>query len=298
MFYDQVSNFTTVFLGIFLQSAPFLFLGALSSGVIEVFFEPEELLRLVPRSSLGASLVGGLVGIFFPVSGVGALPLARRWFRKGLPMPAAMAFLLAAPILNPIVIAGTLGAWGLGPLLFSRLGLTLGIAVLAGLVFSLAGEPGEVLRPSSGALSPTEASPATFRQRISSVLTLTADEFFEFGGYLVAGALLAAFVQLFIAQSFLVGLAHSPLASALAAAGLGVLYAPCAALDAFTALGFAGALPGGALAVLLVVGPLLDVKRILMLFHVFHWRTGVYLLLLPLALAVFAGVALDLFGVW
>jgi uncharacterized membrane protein YraQ (UPF0718 family) len=52
----------------------------------------------------------------------GVVPLTRRLFHKGLPLPVGIAFLLAAPVFNPIVIASTIAAFGVGRMLWLRQG--------------------------------------------------------------------------------------------------------------------------------------------------------------------------------
>ena len=46
--FDQLSNFTTVFLGIFIEATPFLLVGTLASGLVEAFVRREDLLRWLP----------------------------------------------------------------------------------------------------------------------------------------------------------------------------------------------------------------------------------------------------------
>lgn len=120
---DQLSTFSTVFLGIFIEAAPFLLLGTLASGLVEVFVSPELLRRRIPSGALGGALAGTALGFLFPVCECGTVPLARRLFRKGLPVSAGVAFLLAAPVVNPIVLASTAAAFRFGPLLAWRFAL-------------------------------------------------------------------------------------------------------------------------------------------------------------------------------
>ena len=90
--FDQFSNFTTVFLGIFIEATPFLLVGTVASGLVEVFVRREDLLRWMPRQVLLATLAGGLLGMAFPVCECGAIPLTKRLYRKGLPVSAGVAF--------------------------------------------------------------------------------------------------------------------------------------------------------------------------------------------------------------
>jgi uncharacterized membrane protein YraQ (UPF0718 family) len=51
-------------------------------------------------------------------------------------LSASVSFLLAAPVLNPIVIASTLAAFGWGAVLAWRVGLSFAIALLVGIIFA------------------------------------------------------------------------------------------------------------------------------------------------------------------
>jgi hypothetical protein len=119
-----------VFLGIFIEAAPFLMLGSLASGLVEAFVSPADLARWLPKNRLLAPGMNGLMGLVFPVCECGVMPLVRRLLRKGLPLPAGIAFLLAAPVFNPIVILSTIAAFGDSPIFWGRVILSITIAVL------------------------------------------------------------------------------------------------------------------------------------------------------------------------
>ncbi len=297
---DQLSLFTTIFLGIFIEAAPFLLLGTLASGIVEIFFSREKLQRFIPRNPLLGALAGGLMGLFFPVCECGVVPLTRRLFKKGLPPSIGVAFLLASPVLNPIVIASTYAAYGWGPMLWLRIGLSLVIAVTVGLIFSIQKYPWWLLRP--GSMSPvmgaSEDTPETtpqlpFSTRLRHVLQLAADEFFEMGRYLIIGAMLAALMQTFIPQSALLALGAGPFSSIIVMILLAVILSICSTVDAFVSLAFVGTFTSGSILAFLVFGPMVDIKSTLMYLQVFRKKTVVYLILLPLLMTILAGVFLN-----
>jgi uncharacterized membrane protein YraQ (UPF0718 family) len=304
---DSAATFATVFLGLFIEAAPFLLLGTLASGLVEVFVSRDQLDRLVPRDPARGAIMGAVLGMFFPVCECGVVPLTRRLFHKGLPLPAGIAFLLAAPVFNPIVILSTLAAFGAGRVLALRLGLTLVIAILTGLAFSAARHPRQLLLPAawppaagaSGlaapAAVPAEARPG-WRSGLVRALTIAVDEFFEMGRYLVIGGLLAALMQTAIPQPALLAVSAGPVRSVVALVVLAVVLSVCSTVDAFIALSFAGTFPTGAIVSFLVFGPMVDIKSVLMFLGIFRRRAVVYLVLLPLVLTIVAGVALNLGG--
>lgn len=306
---DQLSTFATVFLGIFIEAAPFLLLGTIASGVVEVFFNQDDLTRLIPRDPIRGALVGAMLGFFFPVCECGVVPLTRRLFKKGLPLSVGVTFLLAAPAFNPIAIASTLAAFGFGKMLFLRVGFTLMISILTGLVFAAQKHPEQLLRAtawapiSGGAELAAEAPASTFvrpglRAGLPQVIAVAVDEFFEMGRYLILGSLLASLMQTIITQSMLLGLSTGPIISVLVLITLAVVLSICSTVDAFIALAFTGAFTTGSIMAFLVFGPMVDIKSTIMYLGVFKRRAVLYLILLPLIMTLLAAVFINLNTSW
>lgn len=304
-FLDLVSQFAAVTLGIFIEALPFLLLGTLASGLVEVFFEREEIARLLPRQPILGALTGSLMGLFLPVCECGVVPLTRRLFQKGAPTAVGISFLLAAPVINPVVIASTYAAFGGGPVFWGRLGLTLLVAVLTGLVFSRQPDVNQLLREPVSADEPglvvlqmnaviPTVGVVTLGQRLRRVAVIAADEFFEMGRYLVIGSLLAALLQTLVPQPVLAALGRGPVLSTIAMAAIAVLLSVCSTVDAFIALAFIGQFPTGALLSFLVYGPMVDIKSTLMFIRVFRRRGVVYLVLFPLLLTLLFTVSWNL----
>src|SRR6266542_497507 len=126
---DLLQTYVTRFLGIFIEAVPFLLLGAFASGAIAVFVTPDDMARVIPRNKLLATLMGALLGMIFPVCECGVMPVVRRLYQKGLPISAGIAFVLGAPVLNPIVIASTYAAFGLSAVFWGRIGFSFLVAL-------------------------------------------------------------------------------------------------------------------------------------------------------------------------
>lgn len=313
---ERLSTFTTIFLGIFIEASPFLLLGTLASGLVEEFLPARALQRWIPAGRLRGALAGAGMGFLFPVCECGTVPLARRLLRKGLPLPVAIAFLLAAPVINPIVLFSTAAAFGFGPVLALRFGLTLLIAVLTGMVFSVEAAPRRLLRtpawvpiqggsgqPATGSTAlgapdrPGDLSAAhsTRSSRLNRALIIAADEFIEMGRYLVLGAVLAALLQTFVPQSSLLAVGSGPLLSVAVMLALAVILSICSTVDSFVALAFLGSFTPGSVLAFLVYGPMVDIKSVLMYLTVFRRRTVIYLIALPLALTLVAALFINLY---
>ena len=300
--WSKISVFATIFLGIFIEAIPFLLLGTLGSGFVEAFVDHDQLQRLIPRNALLGALTGSLLGMIFPVCECGVVPLTRRLFNKGLPVAAGISFLLAAPVLNPIVILSTSAAFGWGWMLVGRLGLSMVIAVTTGLVFSVVKTPADVLLPSQWlhkeaiplqVIEPPKA-PHSFRQKLNQMAVIAADEFYEMGRFLILGAALAAAMQTLIPQQLLLQVGRGPVTSVLVMLALAVILSICSTVDAFVVLGFVSIFSPGAILAFLIFGPMVDIKTTLMYLSVLNKRSVIYLILFPLFMSLLAGLLINL----
>jgi hypothetical protein len=310
----QLSIFSTRFLGIFIEAVAFLLLGSLVSGLIAVFVSNDDLARLMPRNPIKAVFAGSLLGFIFPVCECGVVPVTRRLYQKGLPVSVGVTFLLAAPVMNPVVLASTFAAFRstplLEPILVGRYVITFIMAISVGLLFTLQTRPQRMLNPRAlaalaGGSSAADRLPLD-RQRagrksvwasLREALRLAGDDFFDMGRYLVIGTALAAGMQTFIAQDTLRALAIHPVNSVLAMATLAFVLSLCSTTDAILALSFANAATGftvGSLLTFLTFGPMVDIKSTMMYLSIFSRKTVLYMVLLPLLISVLIGVWLNL----
>ena len=108
---NAVERFLIIFISIFFEALPFIALGALISGTVEELLPQGVITRLLPRRRTLAVGIGALLGLVFPMCECGIVPVMRRLLRKGLPLSCAIAYMLAAPVINPIVIASTWAAF-------------------------------------------------------------------------------------------------------------------------------------------------------------------------------------------
>lgn len=298
-----IEIFTTRFLGTFIEAVPFLLLGALVSGIIDSFLTAEDIARVVPRNPVLATVVGAFLGFAFPVCECGVVPVVRRLFSKGLPMWVGITFLLAAPVINPIVLVSTAVAFGFGPVLAGRFAFTILVAIGAGLVFALGARPQDVLQPrslmpvmgGSGDMPPLHfVRRKTLRAGMGDALRSANNEFFEMGRYLIIGSLLAAALQTLVTQDVLLALGKGPVISVLVMQVIAFVLSVCSTVDAFLALSFVGTFTTGSIITFLTFGPMVDIKSTLMFLGVFRQRSVLYLILLPLLMTLLIGVWLNL----
>src|SRR5919106_161349 len=260
-----VQNFFLVFGSLLIEAIPFIFLGALVSAAIEVLVPVTvfEKLAFLPKPL--QLPVSGLAGAAFPVCECGSVPVARRLIVKGLVPSAAVTFMLAAPVLNPIVIASTAVAYRgrdiFWPMVLGRAGLGFLVAMAVG--YAVSDESKEkLLRRRSGRSRGVvhehdhhhepEPKSRAFFGHLSS-------DFVFMGRFLVIGAMVAAALQTFVPQSVIGGVANTPVINILAMMALAFLLSLCSESDAFVAASFVQFGVGGQLA-FLVFGPMVDTK--------------------------------------
>lgn len=295
---QRFQAFVTIFLGIFIEAAPFLLAGSIVSGFIAEFVDHSMLDRAMPRRPLLAAAAGASLGLLFPVCECGVVPVARRLYEKGLPIPIGVAFLLAAPVINPIVLASTWAAFGFGPIFWGRILITWVIAFIVAMIFSRA-RPEEVLTPAvnsawNDSFIPLHVDKAPLKDRLRHSLNHAGDDFIDMGRYLVIGSLLAATMQIVVPQSALLAIGQTPVLSVLALQMLAFVLSVCSTVDAFLALAFAGVFSSGAIVAFLTFGPMVDIKSATMFLGLFKRRAVLYLILLPFVLTMLVGIVWNL----
>ncbi|RYD28427.1 MAG: permease [Verrucomicrobiaceae bacterium] len=265
------------FLSILLEGIPFILLGSLISGIIDAWLPSGAMDRLLPKRALPAILVSGLLGIIFPVCECAIVPVIRRLVQKGLPLGCAMTYMLAAPIVNPIVALSTWTAFtGRDPLLMmsARVGQGYLIAVVAGLIFSrfaassilkpavLAG-----IRPKPALGESTDAAPGAkrpFGESLIQAMKTAQRDFIDVAVYFVIGVAIASILktQVFYRPSLQEGMAmvagnhwiSGPVLMLMA-----FVLSLCSTTDAFI-IAADNLFPVAAKLAFLVFGPMLDLK--------------------------------------
>ena len=302
--------FATIFMGIFVEAVPFLLAGSLVSGMLEVFVGKKLLERLIPRHPVPAAFVGSLLGFIFPVCECGVVPVTRRLYQKGMPLTVGVSFLLAAPVINPIVLLSTVAVFGWGPVVYGRFAFTIIIATLIGLVFMVA-RPRDVLVPESVEMPtlqlqaaglgdlPAPARPSSsIGGRLWDAIGIAGDDFLDMVRFLILGCMLAAIMQTFLPQSILLQLGEGPVVSVIVMQVLAFILSVCSTVDAFLALSFAGTFTVGSILAFLTFGPMVDTKSALMFLGIFRRRVVFYLLGLSFMLMLAIGVFINLFTNW
>lgn len=274
-----VNTVINVFLGIMLQAVPFLLIGVLISSIIQVFISKEAIERRFPKK-LGWGMLAAILGGFcLPVCDCASIPIFRSLVRKGVPMPVAITFMTATPVINPVVMLSTYYAFnGNLRIVVSRVGLGIISAVLIGLCFKVWPSRGRVLSSgfdslmcSCGCYEGAE-NIASLKGKIGLFFRHSQAEFFNVGKYLMIGAFVASVLQTVITKAFSVQKSTDFVVSLLVMMGMAFLLSLCSSSDAVIARSFASRFPMGSVMGFMVFGPMMDIKNVIMLSGSFSKR--------------------------
>lgn len=320
----NLQDFSVSFLSILFEGVPFMFIGTLLSGIIDAFVPSETMTKYLPRNRVAAIALSGVLGVVFPMCECGVVPVIRRMIRKGLPVSCALTYLLAAPIVNPIVAISTFAAFrGQHPALVMSLRLVMGfgVALVCGLIVQalpvarilnrqMLASP-ERRRTGLGSRLSTTAQPGgavaadlnggtkeeigllladplkrSFGRKMIGAINCAAYDFLDVGFYLIIGAAIASVFNTAIHRDALLPFAGNPMLATGGMMVLALLLSLCSTSDAFIAASFI-TFPLTAKLAFMVFGPMMDVKLLFMYGLVFRKR---FTLSFALGLFVLIGV--------
>ena len=283
-------GWATVFVAICVQATPFLVLGVLVSGAIAAFVPTSFFSRVMPTNAALAVPLAGVCGIALPGCECGSVPIANRLIDRGVRPSAALAFLLSAPAINPIVLVATAVAFTNEPrMVWARLVAGLLTAVLVGWVWEKLGRP-EWMKPKVRTSAATGSADGTGARVF--LPTVRAD-FTQAAGFLVIGAAAAATLNTVVPRQFMTGVGNSAILTVLTMGALAFVLALCSESDAFVAASFS-TIPVVGKLVFLTVGPAVDIKLFAMQSGTFGRRFAVRFAPLTFVVAVLVGVGTGL----
>ena len=293
---QDIQVFIVTFSSILWEAMPFIVLGAVVAGILEEMLPQQLISRILPTYVIPAVMIGGLLGLIFPMCECGIVVVMRRLLRKGLPLACCVSYMLAGPIVNVVVLLSTYVAFGgldeksrsaAVEMVALRAGLGFVVACVAGLVVHLLERrvgtakllKGIAVPPPKGGLSlnvvDTEPAPEpkkTVFKRLSNISETALHDFMDITVFLILGAVLAALAKLFIGPDQITVLSQDqPYLAIPAMMALAVLMCLCSEADAFVAASFTEMSVSAKLS-FLVLGPMLDLKLLLMYTRVFRGK--------------------------
>ena len=291
-----VYDFVSTFVSIIWEAFPFVVLGAIIAGILEEVVPQQAIAKLVPKNRFLAVVIGGGLGLVFPMCECGIVPVMRRLLRKGLPLGTCVAYMLAGPIINLVVISSTavaFGPHGIGVEMVSlRVGLAFIVAVVTASIVQAqyAAHGKRLLTPLAApqddrgtALEAIEGNPIhpsvnragerrPLFQRIANISETALHDFIDIMVFLTLGACLAALAKGYLTPDMIESMSEGyPGLTILGMMLMAVVMCLCSEADAFVAASFTTLHPSAKLA-FLVLGPMFDLKLLLMFTRVFRRR--------------------------
>ena len=252
-----VTTFGLIFASIAIEALPFILLGAIVSAALAAYV-PDRAFARIGRLPRWLQVPGATAAaVAFPVCECGSVPVARRLIARGVDPVAGVVFMLAAPVLNPVVLGSTWVAYGGGSrgaeMVGGRMTLGLATSVLAGLVLG---------RGKQGLLRDRAGEADVHGHRVGGAPAFVehlASDFLFMGRFLVLGAALAALLQTLVPQGVITGIAGVPVLGTLVLMAMAFMLSLCSEADAFVAASFV-AFPLSAQLAFLTIGPIADTK--------------------------------------
>ncbi|GAB6384290.1 permease [Enterococcus cecorum] len=268
-----------IFLSIVIEALPFVLLGCIISGALHVYLTPERVKKFLPNNKFLSILVGSTMGIFFPSCECGIVPIVNQFVRKKVPTYTAFAFMLTAPIINPIVLFSTFIAFGNSwkfALLRAVGSLLVAVVVGSWLAYfykqPILNEEGLRAMQEVPVHQHNHHEKTSRIHAIGHVLDHSLDEFFDTGRYLMIGALLSASMQTYLPTKWILTLGSTKLLAIFVMIILAVILSLCSEADAFIGSSLLSLFGQAPVIAFLVFGPMVDIKNLLMMKRYFNTR--------------------------
>jgi uncharacterized membrane protein YraQ (UPF0718 family) len=280
-----LQTWMTVFVSVMTQAMPFLVFGVVLSAIIAVFVPASFFAKALPRRPVLAVPIASAAGIVLPGCECASVPVAGALVRRGITPAAALAFLLASPAINPIVLTATAVAFPNNPeMVVGRAAAAMVTACVMGWLWHALGRSDWIRLPDRSHLDGLG--------KWAAFWTSVRHDVMHAGGFLVIGAAAAAMLNVVVPASWLNSVATTPVLAVLGLAVLAVLLSICSEADAFVAASLTQFSLTARL-VFLTVGPMIDLKLFAMQAGIFGRRFAVRFAPATFVLAIIVAVGVG-----
>ena len=294
---DIIKNISIIFISIFFESLPFLLLGSLISAIVETYVSNETISKLIPKNKILGSIVGVFLGFFLPACDCAVIPVSKRLLKKKVPINVAISFMLASPIINPVVLLSTYNAfYRTNPEIFwYRLLYGIIISLLIGTIMGIIFGKKEVItnnitinkeecchchehdnsKKIENNFKKSDLKKCSchcekhlnhnLKNDILSISRHTAYDLIEVAKYLMFGALIASLVQVLLPRSILIIFDNNQILSIIVLMIFAYLISLCSTSDSFVGKSLLGAFNESSIIAYLLLGPMIDIKNTIVL---------------------------------
>lgn len=289
---DIAIYFTTIML----EAIPFLLLGALISAIIEEFVSEERISKMIPKNRVLGSLAGIFLGLFIPACDCAVIPIAMRLKKKKVPTNVIVSFMLASPIISPVVLLSTFFAFGetekmllfgfeMPKLFVYRTIFGVVVALVVGIILDIICKDA-VLKEEiyehhhhhhdhehihtcnhhhEGCSCSNHEKETGLIGRVKNIINIMYGDFMGIISYMAVGALLAATMQILLPISNIGGIVQNKYISTFIMMLLAFALSLCSTSDAFIARTFMNSLSKNSILAFILLGPMIDIKNTILL---------------------------------
>lgn len=271
---EEMGDFASIFSSIILEAIPFIILGSLISAIIQTCISEKFIARIIPKASVLGYFGAALIGLVFPVCECAIVPVTRRLIKKGLPIGFGVTFMLAVPIINPVVIMSTYYAFYDKPamVLLRVTGGFVGAILIGIIVSALEKDKQSIIKDfiDDGNFCSCGCNAYVGNQnKVLTIIEHTNREFLDIMGYLIFGAFISSAFQVVVSHGEISFISNNKVIGIIIMMFLGFFLSLCSEVDAFVGRSFLGNYLFSGVTAFLLLGPMLDLKNFIMLIGAF-----------------------------
>ena len=251
---------------------------------------------MIPKNRVLGSLVGIFLGLFIPACDCAVIPIAMRLKKKKVPTNVIVSFMLASPIISPVVLLSTFFAFGetekmllfgfeMPKLFVYRTIFGVLVALVVGIILDIICKDAVLKEETyehhhhhhdhehihtcnhhhegcSCSHHEKETGPLG---RVKNIINIMYGDFMGIISYMAVGALLAATMQILLPISNIGGIVQNKYISTFIMMLLAFALSLCSTSDAFIARTFMNSLSKNSILAFILLGPMIDIKNTIVL---------------------------------
>lgn len=298
-------RWTWSFLGIVIESIPFILIASVISSAIQFYITEDFIATMLPKNKIISYIIASLSGIFFPVCECAIIPIGNSLIKKGLPIGVGITFILSVPIINPIVIMSTYYAFdnNIKIVLIRVIGGVIGSIIVGSIMGILYDKKGIKLLKGRDISAICDCCVGgnkyskRFSDKISDLINHASKEFLNISMYFIFGAFLSSIFATFFSGESFKSISSNNYIGIIIMMLLAFLLSLCSEADAFIAKGFLSSFGLSGVSAFLVLGPMMDLKNLLVTLSLFEKKFVAKLFLVISVVVFMLSVLIEVLGI-
>ena len=197
-----------------------LFLGISTIVALILMYLPQEKIKAwMSGKGLLGNIMGAILGALTPFCACSTIPMTLGFLEIGIPFGAVMSFVIASPLLNPIILAMLLALMGV-KVAITYFIIVFGAAIIFGILLEKTGGTNLVKKVRvKGGCCEDEEIPQVFKMKLKLAFLKAWGDFYSILGYLLIGVGIGAAIYGYLPQNIVLRYAgaDNPLAIPIAA---------------------------------------------------------------------------------